>query len=78
VGNAGGIIQAVSVVQDWRFAVEVTQAPELLEPAYVTDLPTKRVNNSEARPEELVIIEIGYKLECALARLAEGFEDLIG
>jgi len=57
--------------------MQMTQAPVLRKPANVADFPAKRVDGVEARPHELFIAEVGYKLERALARLAKSFDKFI-
>ena len=54
----------------------MAQRPELLCPRDVADFPERRINDRQARPDHLPVVEIGDQGEGARAKLAHGCDQL--
>ena len=59
VRHVRGIVERVGVRQELFARASFAQTPVLLEPADVADLPERRVDDGELRPEQALAVEPG-------------------
>ena len=53
--------------------VQMTQDPILLKPGNMPNFPTQRIDDTQARPDRLLLIQIRNQRECALSCFVEQF-----
>src|SRR5215472_19338807 len=78
VGDPGGIIEGIAVGPRRRLFAEVAQDPILLEIPQVSNFPTKRVDDRQARTDHLLVREVIDKVEGSLASFRESAAQLAG
>src|SRR5439155_26680675 len=73
VRDRRGVVQAVGARKDCIVRGSVAQAPALLEPADVTDLPEVRIDDGELRAEQPLVAERGGDAQGAAAARLQVF-----
>ena len=76
VRYGGGVVQCIGVIKDWTSGKDMTQDPFFLEPCDVADLPEQRVEDGKLWAEQLLIGEIGDKLEGTLSGVVDPVAEL--
>ena len=76
VRHGGGVVEGVRARQDRlgeRSAFAPAQAPALLEPGDVPDLPLRRIDDVELRPEQSLALEVArHQLGADLVAILDG------
>ena len=78
MGNIGGIIKLVPVFDDRLLFSQVAQYPVFCEPGDVSDLPKRRIDDGEARADQLLRVEISDEIEGAGAEFAHDWDQIAG
>ena len=72
------VVQSISLVEDWPFPPQMPQRPLLLKPGDVPDLPQQWIDDLQARPEKLLVLEVGEQIVRAPPRISQHAAELSG
>ena len=78
MGNIGGIVKLVPVFDDRRLFSELAQYPVFCKPGDVADFPKRRIDDGEARADQLLVVEISDEIESAGAKFAHDWDQIAG
>jgi hypothetical protein len=78
VGNIGRIVKLVPVFDDRLLFSELVQYPVFCKPGDVADFPKRRIDDGEARANQLLIVEINDEIEGAGAKFAHDWNQVTG
>src|SRR5262245_32624482 len=76
--DISGIINLVAVFDDRLLLFQMAQYPKFLKPADVPDLPERRIDDSDARADELFVVETSDEIERASAEFAHDRNQVAG
>ena len=76
MSDIGGVVQPVAMFPYRFLAIQVAQNPKFLSPRHMADLPERRIDDCQARSDQLPLVKIGDQAEQAVAELAHGCDQL--
>ena len=74
MGHARGVVKSIATIEHRRSMVQMTQGPILLKPGNVSNLPARRINYTQARADQLVIVQVSSEGERPFSNLLEEFK----
>jgi len=74
MGHARGVVKSIATIEHRLSMVQMTQGPILLKPGNVSNLPAQRINYTQARADQLVIVQVSSEGERPFSNLLEEFK----